>query len=86
MDLVQEFWVKADMKGTIRLSGISEGRHLLGGLGDRHYHPSSNHVVKGSLYLLLVLYGYLPSGMPDGGYVRVGPDGIGSGHVDNCVK
>ena len=51
------------MKGTIRLVGLIEGRHPLSRLGDRHYHPLSNQVIKGVLYLFSVLYGYLPLGM-----------------------
>ena len=84
--LVQVLWIKADMKGTIRLAGIGKRRHPLGKLGDRCYHPLCDHVIEDALYLLSVLYGYPPSGMLDGGYIRVGPDGIGTGHVANCVK
>ena len=84
--LVQVLWVKVDMKGTIRLLEISEGRHPLSRLRDRCYHPLSDQVIKGALYLLSVLYGYLPFGMLDGGYVGVGPHGISSSHVANCVK
>ena len=71
--LVQVLWIKADMKGTIRLAGVCEGRHPLGRLGNRCNHPLSNHVVKGVLYLLSVLYGYLPLGMLGKGYVRASP-------------
>ena len=74
------------MKGTIRPAGISEGRHLLGRLGDRCYHPNSNHVIEGSLYLLLVLCGHLPLGMLDNSNLRFGPDGISTRHVADCVK
>ena len=66
--------------------GISEGRHPLSRLGDRHYHSMGDHVVKGADNLLLVLYWYLSYGMLEQGYARVGPDGIGSGHVADCVK
>ena len=55
--LVQVIWVKTDMKGTIRLLGISEGRYPLGRPGDRCCHSLSDHVIEGALYLLLVLYG-----------------------------
>ena len=84
--LIQVLWVKADMKGTISLVGISLGRHPFGRLEARHYHPLSGHVIKGVLYLLLVLYGYLPLGMLDWSYVMVSPDGVSAGHVANCVK
>ena len=74
------------LKETIRLVVISKERHLLGRPGDRCYHPLCDHVIEGVLYLISVLYGYLPLGMLDGVYVRVGPDGIGTGHVADCVK
>ena len=84
--LVHGLGVETDTKGTIRLLGISEGRYPLSRLEDRYYHPHSNHVIEGALYLLSVLYGYLPSCMLDWGYVRVGPDGISARHDTNCVK
>ena len=65
--LVQVLWVEVDTKGTITILGISVGRHPLGRLGDRHYHPLSDHVINSALYLLSVLYGYLPLGMLDWG-------------------
>ena len=55
--LVQVLCVKADTKGTIRLSGISEARYPLSRPGDKCYHPLSNHVIEGVLYLLLVPMG-----------------------------
>ena len=84
--LVQVLWVDTDMKGNTRLVGISEGRHPLGRLGDRCHHYLSDHIIEGELCLLSVLYGYLPFGMLDQGSVRVSHDGIGTGHVGNCVK
>ena len=43
--LVQVLWIEADKKGTIRLVGISDGRHPFSRQGDRCYHPLSDHVV-----------------------------------------
>ena len=66
--------------------GICEGRHPLGRQGDRCYYSLGDHVVKGVFNLFLVLYGYLPPGVLDWDYVRVSPDGVGTGHVANCIK
>ena len=66
--------------------GISEGRHPFSRLGERCYLSLSNHVIECALYLLSVLYRYLPLGMLDQSSVRVSPDGIGTGHIANCVK
>ena len=84
--LIQVLRVEADMKGTIRLRGLCEGRYQLGGLGDRCYHSLGDHVIGGALSLLLVLYGYLPPSVLDWGYVRISPDGIYTGYVANCIK
>ena len=43
---------KADMKGTIRLVGVCEGRHPLCRPGDRCYNSFGNHVIKGALNLI----------------------------------
>ena len=84
--LVQVLRVEADMKGTIRSVAVHEGRHPLSRWGDRYYHSLGNHVIEGVLSLFLVLYGYLPPCMLDQGYIRVGPDGVGTRHVAEYIK
>ena len=74
------------MKRTIRLVGICEGRHPLSRPGDRCYHSFGDHVIEGVVNLFLVLYGCLPPSVLDWGYVRVSPDGLGTGHVAGCIK
>ena len=60
MAFFQSLESRADMKGTIRLAGVHEGRDPLHRLRDRHYHSLGKHVIKGALNLFPVLYGYLP--------------------------
>ena len=69
------------MEGTIRLVGMSEGRYLLGSLGDWDDDSECDHVIEDLLYLVSVLYGHFPVGMLDRGNGRVSPDDKGTGYV-----
>ena len=78
--------VEAYVQGTIRLAGVSEGRHPLGRPGDRHDHSLLNHIIMSALYLLPVLNGNLPLGMLDRSNVKVSPDDIGPRHIAHDIK
>ena len=84
--LVMVLRIKAYTECTIRFIGICKQRYPPGRLGDRCYNTFSDHIVKNALYLLPVLNWDLVPGMLNRENTRVGPDGIGPGHVANGVK
>ena len=55
-------------------------------MGNRHSDSLCNHVIKHILDLFLVLCGYLALGMLNRDNVCICPDGVGPGHIANCVK
>ena len=65
--LVKVLWVEAYAKGTIRFMGVCKGWYPFGGLRDRGYNTFGDYVIEGALYLLSVLYRFLPLGMLDKG-------------------
>ena len=79
--LVKVLWVKAYIEGTIRLVEVHQGRHPLSRWTDIGHVSLGDHVIKGLLYLVSVLYGHFPTGMLNRGNGRVSPDGIGTWHV-----
>ena len=71
-DLVKVFCIKAYAKGIIRFAGVCKGQYPFGGPRDNSYDTFDDHDIKGALYLLSVLYGYLPLGVLDQGNRKVG--------------
>ena len=65
--LVKVLWVEAYKQGTIRLIRVCEGQYPLSRPRHWGYDTLGDHVIQCALYLLSVLYGYLPMGVLDWG-------------------
>ena len=84
--LIQVLQVEADMKGSIMLVGMGQGRYPIGWPGDWGYDTKCDHVIQGFLNLVTVLYMYLPLGLLDCGNGGICANCVSPRHVAYGVK